>query len=94
MTEFEINPDLPRLARRWPTYWSNYTDRNGTTRKGMRCKNCHELIRETKPAVQGIVQHLMRSHGYRMDGRQFDNKNQHIGEAKNACRKKSPVTKL
>lgn len=90
----EISPDLYDLARRWPTYWSTFADAVGTNRRCARCKNCHELIPETKPAVQGIVMHVMRSHGYRMDGRQFNNRNEQIGHAKNARRPKSPLQKL
>ena len=28
-----------------------------------------------------VVRHLLNSHGYRMDGRQFDNRNRQVGHA-------------
>jgi hypothetical protein len=34
----------------------------------------------------GLLHHLMRSHGYRMDGHQYNNANQIVGEAADAYR--------
>lgn len=42
-----------------------------------RCQACEE---EIYPMDQnGVLRHLLTTHGFRMDGRQFDNHNQELG---------------
>lgn len=89
--EFELDPSLGALADRWSWYWDQSEHRYvEITSRGMaqrvepiavrRCCACHEEIYWAGPGL-GIVAHLLLSHGYRMDGRQFDNRNELIGHA-------------
>lgn len=85
---FTIDESLLRLAERWETT----TTVSGTLLPGfgvvscvVRCKPCGEQIFATgeHDGVTDIdvVRHLVNSHGYRMDGRQFDNQNREVGHA-------------
>lgn len=87
-TEFRpISPDLIELTRRWPLKTSTYTARDGTEKDCMRCAkdDCEEMIQGNEELEQGILIHLLCSHGYRMNGRQYNNQNRPIGDAKDAC---------
>lgn len=89
----EIAPCMFDLARRWRTY-ADVTTRPGPALAGLgsgsgeavmitRCEPCGEEIFGSGPGVNRIdvVRHLLNSHGYRMDGRQFDNQNNEVGHA-------------
>lgn len=87
----EIDPSLYELAERWSWYWdSSIHMRIVNTPSGLhqlnepikvrRCCACHEEIYD-QGAGSGIVAHLMLSHGYRMDGRQWNGRNELVGHA-------------
>lgn len=89
--DFEIAPDLLALAARWPTYPSTsvhvYVQMiHGDSRRVeelvriTRCCMCHEEIYAADAGHQ-VVAHLLMSHGYRMDGRQWNGRNELIGHA-------------
>ena len=49
-----------------------------------RCRECGEEVFETGEdglTETDVVRHLINSHGYRMDGRQFDNQSRQVGHA-------------
>lgn len=52
-----------------------------------RCGACEEEIFATGNdgeeglSTTDVVRHMLNSHGYRMDGRQFDNQNREVGHA-------------
>jgi hypothetical protein len=49
-----------------------------------RCQACGEEIFGTGDdgfTDVDVIRHLLNSHGYRMDGRQFDNQNNEVGHA-------------
>lgn len=86
-------PELVELADRWATYLgaSERTGKAIDPAAGLidvgpvevavlRCSSCHEEI--YPPDQTGRVGHLLRSHGYRMDGRQFDDQNRLIGDVR------------
>lgn len=70
-------PALLELARIWPTY----TDDNPVPVLQLRCgePDCERQI--FPPDLQGRVQHLITGHGFRMDGRAFDNHNRLVTTA-------------
>jgi hypothetical protein len=91
---WEIAPGLYELAEKWQTY-ADVTERAcqglpfrprcdlehdaAGRHKAVitRCMACQE---EIYPADQiGILRHLFTSHGFRMDGRQFNNRNEELG---------------
>lgn len=85
-------PELVALAGRWATYLgaSERTGRRVVDGRlveippvevaVLRCTACHD---EVYPAdISGVLAHLMAGHGYRMDGRQYDNRNRLIGDAR------------
>lgn len=84
-----MDPNLTVLAEAWQTYEgeTELTPRecraqgvaHGTTRPCLRCKACDEEVYSRD--VASVLHHLFLSHGYRRDGRQFDNHNQQIGTA-------------
>lgn len=84
-----MDPNLTTLAEAWRTYvgTTELTPREcraqgvayGTTRECLRCAACDEEIYSTE--VNSVLHHLFLSHGYRRDGRQFDNHNQQIRTA-------------
>lgn len=88
---FEIDPSLYSLANVWPVYWEDVTRPVRRTASGMeiggdhqkitRCGRCEEEIFHGDKHLVGTVRHLLTSHGYRMDGRQFDNQNNEVGHA-------------
>lgn len=88
---FEVTPALLDLANRWPVEWDLTTRPVRTTMSGepiggdvvaiTRCKSCGEEIFHGDGHLVGTLRHLTNSHGYRMDGRQFDNQNNEVGHA-------------
>lgn len=88
---FEIAPALIELANSWPVFYDTITRPQRSTVGGYtvggdavritRCEHCHEEIFHGDGHLTGTVRHLMTSHGYRMDGRQFDNQNNEVGHA-------------
>lgn len=88
---FEIDPCLHDLAARWSWYWDSSIHRTivatpdglaqlSETVRVRRCCACHEEIYDAG-AGSGIIAHLMLSHGYRMDGRQWNGRNELVGHA-------------
>lgn len=86
--DLEIAECVYRLAERWSWYWDKSEHRTLVATAGgvrqqsqvvdvRRCCACHEEIF----GATGVVAHMMLSHGYRMDGRQFNNRNELIGHA-------------
>lgn len=88
-----LSDDLSELADRWPLKESTYTARNGTTKPCVRCDydNCDEMIQGSNQVHVAVLMHLLTGHGYRMDGQQYDNKNEKLGDARNACRKENTL---
>lgn len=88
----EIAPSLIELARHWPTYPSSSVHvhlqadpRGGYERVEQlvdvrRCCMCHEEVYAAEHGQQ-VLAHLMLSHGYRMDGRQWNDRNELVGHA-------------
>jgi hypothetical protein len=89
----EIAQCMYDLANTWPVYWVD-TERPGVVsaaditpgpryvEKITRCERCDEEIYfQDVGHLSGVVRHLLNSHGYRMDGRQFDNQNRLVGHA-------------
>jgi hypothetical protein len=87
----ELAPRLWDLMRSWPIFTDD-TDRPcpaclEMARQGRecpvriaavchRCRHCEEEIYPYSET--GIFRHMFTSHGYRMDGRRFDNQNREI----------------
>jgi hypothetical protein len=70
-----IDPDLQHLADEWPVIFD--------TESGQyRCADpdCGQAIFQGEHATARLA-HLLRAHGYRMDGRRFDDQNREIGRA-------------
>jgi hypothetical protein len=92
-TDFDIEPALIDLAARWPTYPTTtvhgyiVADRQGGIRLAQqtaavrRCCRCHEEVERAPDGGLQVLGHLLRSHGYRMDGRQWSDRNELIGHA-------------
>lgn len=89
--DFEIAPALIKLADRWPLYRTTgvhiyvHLTRDGAQRVEevmdiQRCCLCHEEVYAASEGHQ-VVAHLLLSHGYRMDGRQWNGRNELIGHA-------------
>lgn len=93
---FEINESLWKLARAWKTYKDAALRPDaGPIFDGLdnelsravwidRCGACEEEIFATGEeglSTTDVVRHMLNSHGYRMDGRQFDNQNNEVGHA-------------
>lgn len=89
--DFEIAPELIALARRWPLYSTTgvhiyvHLTPDGAQRVEetvdiRRCCLCHEEVYAASEGQQ-VVAHLLLSHGYRMDGRQWNGRNELIGHA-------------
>ena len=80
-----VAPELVRLARGWPTtvdpqevptdpyahIWPQVT----------RCADVTCGQRIVPPDTQGTLVHLMRAHGFRMDGIAYDNSNRSVSTA-------------
>ena len=92
--DFEISGVLYERAISWPVYWDATERPVRAVRTGviapakrsvpiLRCRDCDEEIfgGEGPSALEPTVRHLLTSHGYRMDGRQFDNRNNEVGHA-------------
>ena len=90
----EINQSMYDLAGVWETYADlatrprSLTDELGPGPDRIvqveRCRPCGEEIFATgKDGVcpEDVIRHLLNSHGYRMDGRRFDNQNNEVGRA-------------
>lgn len=92
--DLELAPSLMKAAVNWRTY-ADVTTRPGPAFAGLgsgsgeavmitRCEACGEEIfptGENGVSVNDTVRHMVNSHGYRMDGRQFDNQNNQVGHA-------------
>lgn len=88
---YEIDQRLLKLANEWSVYWEDVERPVRRTASGVeiggdcvkitRCADCKEEIFSGDGHVIGAVRHLLTSHGYRMDGRQFDNRNRLVGRA-------------
>lgn len=88
---YEINPALVKMAQGWGVYVST-TDRSymtadadGTrqwvTETEVPCTRCSDCDDEILPNdVQGRLGHLFTHHGWRMNGKQYDGKNNILGE--------------
>lgn len=74
-----VSESLRDLAASWPTYSSTARQSNWPADRPdapcVRCGKCDEVIYETELGVAG---HLLQSHGYRMDGRQWTDSNKEI----------------
>ena len=75
-------------ARPGPAFPPDFTELghgSGEVVFAERCEACQEEIFSTggtpAPTEIDVVRHMMNSHGYRMDGRQFDNQNRLVGHA-------------
>jgi hypothetical protein len=89
-----MDPWLIRLAGQWQLYESTAELTAHqiaaaksmrvelTQRQCLRCSDCHEEVL-TIPGAR--LHHLLLSHGYRRDGRRFDNHNNYLGNAEDAC---------
>lgn len=79
---FQISPRLRCLARRLPVT-HDLIERPAQLGGGpmwvKRCAACGDMI--FPPSSAGRLSHLMGAHGFRMDGRQFDARNELIGAA-------------
>lgn len=89
--DMELAPRLWDLMRTWPIY-PDTTDRPcpaclPMAREGRvcpvriekPCRRCRYCEEEILPYDEnGIFRHMLTSHGYRMDGRRFDNQNREI----------------
>jgi hypothetical protein len=85
-SDFELSDSLVARARDWQTYQDETERRCRCTGISLcpyphtveirRCSPCGEEIYPDD--LLGILRHLTTSHGYRMDGRQFDNQNREI----------------
>jgi hypothetical protein len=79
----DIAESLVNLARTWPTYLSEYVARQGRPPERVevevpcqRCLDCDCVI--IPDDLAGRLAHLTVMHGYRMNGRRYDNQNQEI----------------
>jgi hypothetical protein len=72
-----VAPDLVRLAEIWPVS----TDPGAHPGEQLRCgdETCMQAI--WPDTVQGRLTHLLQSHGYRMDGKSYDNNNRPVTTA-------------
>jgi hypothetical protein len=84
VTEEGINQDiaesLVELARHWPTYPSTYQAKQGRPPErvsvAMPCRRCTACDCVVLPDdLAGRLAHLTSMHGYRMNGRRYDNEN-------------------
>ena len=79
---FDVSPRLMCLAKRLPVTYDlieRPAQLGGGQMRAKRCSDCREVI--YPPSTAGRLGHLMRSHGFRMDGRQFNGRNELIGAA-------------
>lgn len=79
----DIAPELVELARRLPVYDSTYTARQGRPPERVSiqapCRRCTECDCVIWPDdLIGRISHLTTMHGYRMNGRRYDNQNQEL----------------
>jgi hypothetical protein len=72
-----IHPGLIDKARRMECAAVPVTDRFGLQRPAEQCPDCEGTF---LPGLDGRLSHLMTEHGWRMDGRRFDNRNQLLEE--------------
>lgn len=89
-----MDPWLQRLADQWELYESTaeLTKHQIAAAKAMRvditarqCMRCAECDEEVLDFSDAKLHHLLLSHGYRRDGRRFDNRNNYLGNAEDAC---------
>jgi hypothetical protein len=87
-----INKDIARalieLARTWPTHMDHASSQTGFPGDEDRrtvtvpCERCNECDGRIFPEnLEGRLHHLFLEHGYRMDGSQFNGKNELVGHA-------------
>lgn len=79
---FEVSPRLLCLAKRLPVVYDEIerpAQLGGGTMWVKRCADCGDVI--YPPSTAGRLGHLMAGHGFRMDGRQFNARNELIGAA-------------
>lgn len=86
MTAYQVSPGLSRLAETWDTYASTMEDAKGVVRLCVRCADCEGVISsvdgiEFSGPEQANAFHLLTVHGYRMDGKQYDDAGNQIGDA-------------
>lgn len=74
----EISAGLVQLAEDMDPVAYTATDNRGNSWACERCPQCHGAM--VPPGVDGRLAHLVTAHGWRMDGRQYDNCNQLIAE--------------
>lgn len=90
--KFDISETLMALAERWPTYPTRAEhvyvrdgelglERVAELVDIRRCCRCHEEVYAAGDGAHQVVAHLLRSHGYRMDGRQWSGRNELLGHA-------------
>jgi hypothetical protein len=75
----ELSAELLRRAETWPTYPSTRRQRYPGHQVGprvacRRCTECRGVIYDT----QDVAGHLLQMHGFRMDGRQWDDSNKEV----------------
>lgn len=70
----EVHPLLVEKAEKLAAVPFTATDSLGRPWACERCPDCDGAI--IPPGTDGRLAHLMREHGWRMDGRRFDNRNQ------------------
>ena len=77
----DLAPSLVARARTWATYRGTLADGRLFDQWGpvVRCRACDARI--LPHDLAGRVGHLTGSHGYRMDGRRFNDKNEEVGYA-------------
>lgn len=74
-------------VRPGPAFPPNFTELGHGSGESVlitRCEPCEEEIFATGEdglSTADVVRHMLNSHGYRMDGRQFDNQNNEVGHA-------------
>lgn len=87
LTDEGVNQDIAEslvsLARTWPTSPSTYAakqgippDRYAVDVPCQRCVSCEGVI--LPDDLAGRVAHLTLMHGYRMNGKRYDNQNQEV----------------
>jgi hypothetical protein len=78
----EYGPELVARAETWRTFLSvrrqDYGDpgESGPFVACVRCGACDGVIYDS----QGVIGHMVQDHGFRMDGRQWDNSNAEVSQ--------------
>ena len=70
---YDIHPALVKIAGQMETYADTARTKSGTVYQVHRCKECTGVV---VPAdLEGRLAHLMLEHGWRMNGKRYDNHN-------------------